>query len=122
MPPRRAGRRCRALGVPVVEIPGTAGSLKLHPLHTPVALAELSRAAAAVHRVVAAAQPEVVHANSVRAGLIGSASPRGAGTPLLVHVRDCLPPGRLSALTLATLKRRATVLIANSAYTARTLE
>jgi L-malate glycosyltransferase len=113
--------RCRELGVQVAEIPGTAGSLKLHPVHTPVAVGDMARGAQAVRRVVRAVQPDVVHANSVRAGLICAAARCRDEPPLLVHIRDCLPPGRVSRLTLAALRRHATILVANSAYTARTL-
>ena len=46
------------------------------------------------------ARADLVHANSIRAGLVATA--RAAGRrPTVVHVRDCLPPGRVSTLIAA---------------------
>ncbi|HXR31570.1 MAG TPA: glycosyltransferase family 4 protein [Solirubrobacterales bacterium] len=108
--------RSRGLGIDVVSIHGTDGSLRLHPLRTPRALLEMSYAAAQVRRSARAVRADLVHANSIRAGLIATA----AGRPTVVHVRDCLPRGPVSTLTLRTIAR-ADALIANSAYTRSTL-
>jgi glycosyltransferase involved in cell wall biosynthesis len=106
------------LELPTTRINGTAGSLRLHPLHTPQALAELSLAAAQVHRAARRHRAELVHANSIRAGIVlGLARLRPAAT--VVHVRDCLPPGRLSTATTRLLAATATTVLANSHYTAR---
>jgi len=107
----------RALGVPAREIKGTAGSLRLHPLHTPRAMAEMALAAAQVRRAATRHRADVVHANSIRAGIVlALARPRAARR--VVHVRDCLPPGPVSTATLRALAAGATTVIANSAYTA----
>lgn len=111
--------RLDALSVPWHEIPATDGSLRLHPLHTPRAVGELVRAGAAVGGLARRVGAEVVHANSIRAGLAALAAPaRGAPRPL-VHVHDCLPPGPVSSLTRAAIGRRAGVVLANSRHTAR---
>jgi glycosyltransferase involved in cell wall biosynthesis len=103
------------LGVARAEIRGTAGSLRLHPLHTPRALAEMGHAAVQVNRL-ARGGVELVHANSIRAGIVvGLARPRGPG---VVHVRDCLPPGTVTSATMRLIAATATSVIANSAYTA----
>jgi glycosyltransferase involved in cell wall biosynthesis len=61
---------------------------------------------------------DLVHANSIRAGLVASlATHLGAPRPV-VHVRDILPARRLTRTTFAALARGAEVLVANSAYTA----
>jgi glycosyltransferase involved in cell wall biosynthesis len=119
-------QRAEALGVQCTSIVGTAGSLRLHLLHTPRALAEMTAAAAQVARAVAREQPDIVHANSIRAGVVlglarssplpGLRLPRSL--PSVVHVRDCLPPGRASAATLRLIAATASTVIANSAYTA----
>jgi glycosyltransferase involved in cell wall biosynthesis len=106
----------RELGVPVTPIRGTAGSLRLHPLHTPVALAELAAAAGQVRRAARRHAAALVHANSIRAGLELSLA-RVAGARI-VHVRDCLPAGVASSLTMRTVAAGASALIANSRYTA----
>ena len=89
-PPGRLGEEAAALGIPVESIPGTAGSLRLHPLHTPRAMVEMAAAGRATQRIVRTNGVELLHANSVRAGLIlGAARTR---RPSVVHVRDVLPP------------------------------
>jgi glycosyltransferase involved in cell wall biosynthesis len=108
-----------AAGVSVRRVPGTAGSLKLHPLHTPRALAEMSAAAVATARLARTLGADLVHANSIRAGLIAVAAEGLGGPPVVVHVRDELPPGRTTALVRHTLMGRAASVIAVSRHTAR---
>lgn len=117
--------RASALGVPCTTIAGTAGSLRLHPLHTPLALAQMSLAALQVARAAKRDGAELVHANSIRAGIVlglarrlppGLALPRATAT--VVHVRDVLPPGGASAASLRLIAATATVVVANSEHTA----
>jgi glycosyltransferase involved in cell wall biosynthesis len=104
-------------GIATTPLTGTAGSLRLHPLHTPRALAEMTLTARQVRRAVTTAGSQLVHANSIRAGIVlGLARPRD--TPTVVHVRDCLPPGRVSDATLRLVGATATTVVANSRYTA----
>ena len=105
----------RALAVPTTEIRGTAGSLRLHRRHTPKAVGEMSLAALQVARAARRHRADVVHANSIRAGLVlALARPAGAR---FVHVRDVLPPGSLTTATMRVIAAGATI-IANSRYTA----
>lgn len=109
------------LGIPVSPILGTAGSLRLHPLHTPRAVAEMSLAALQVRRIARRHDVDLVHANSIRAGIVlglGRLSPRAK----VVHIRDCLPPGPLTTASLRLIAATATTVVANSAYTARSVE
>jgi len=108
------------LGVPVSTITGTAGSLRVHPLHTPRALAEMSAAAVQVRRAARRHLSELVHANSIRAGIV-LALARPPAEATVVHVRDCLPPGQLSTATLRLIGATATLVVANSQYTARSV-
>jgi glycosyltransferase involved in cell wall biosynthesis len=108
-----------ALGVPVTPIVGTAGSLRLHPLHTPRAVAELSLAALQLRRAAARHRAGVVHANSIRAGIVLALARPAAAR--VVHVRDCLPPGALASATMRLIASTATTVIANSHYTARSV-
>jgi L-malate glycosyltransferase len=110
----------RELGLPVTAITGTAGSLKLHPVHTSRALVEMGLAAAQVRRGADHHRAEVVHANSIRAGIVlALAGPRRSAA--VVHVRDCLPPSPAATVTLRLIVARATTVIANSRYTARSV-
>jgi L-malate glycosyltransferase len=124
-PPGDLQQRAEALGVPTARIAGTAGSLRLHPLHTPLALAQMSLAALQLARAARAHRSQVVHANSIRAGIVlGLARRMPAGlrlareTATVVHVRDVLPPGGASAASLRLIAATATVIAANSEHTA----
>jgi L-malate glycosyltransferase len=115
-PPGALRRRVEELGVPAVTITGTDGSLRLHPSRTPRALAEMGQAAVQVRRAAARFEADVVHANSIRAGLIAVGAAKLERRPTVVHVRDCLPPGRVAEVTMRTLGR-ADAVLANSAHT-----
>lgn len=115
-PPGALRERVDALGVPAFAITGTDGSLRLHPARTPRALAEMGQAAVQLNRAARRFDAGLVHANSIRAGLIAVAAARLERRPTVVHVRDCLPPGRVAELTMRTLGR-ADAVLANSDYT-----
>lgn len=115
-PPGELAERLRGAGVEVLPIRGTDGSMRLHPLRTPQALAEMASAGLGARRAAAEFEADLVHANSIRSGLISLAPAPQRRPPTVVHVRDCLPPGRSSALVLGALER-AEALIANSAHT-----
>src|SRR5437588_2128693 len=51
------------LGIPVTPMTDTAGSLRLHPAHTPRAVVEMSAAALQVRRAGRRHRADVVHAN-----------------------------------------------------------
>jgi glycosyltransferase involved in cell wall biosynthesis len=110
-------RAVRGLGLPVEPVPGTDASFRMHPAHTSRALLELWRSSRAVRSLVRARRPDVVHANTTRAGLIALRARRG-GPPLLVHVRDWVPEGRVPELTLRALGRGADLVLANSRWIA----
>jgi glycosyltransferase involved in cell wall biosynthesis len=112
--------RVRALGIDVQPICGTDGSLRLHPTRTPRAIFDIARAGRQVRKAAEGANADVVHANSIRAGIIATGGGVSRGRPTVVHVRDCLPPGRLSAVSLRAISR-ADALVANSNYTAAAL-
>jgi glycosyltransferase involved in cell wall biosynthesis len=118
-PDGRLADEAQRLGIPTVTIPGTAGSLRLHPLHTPRALGEMAATAAAVRRASDRFDATLIHANSIRAGMVLGLTHAPAAT--VVHVRDCLPPGRLSTASLRFISSTATTIVANSEYTARSV-
>jgi L-malate glycosyltransferase len=108
----------RSRGIELHPIPAIDGSLKLHPLRTGRAMADMARAAVLVRRAASAVEADLVHANSIRSGLIGGLASRLGGPPTITHVRDCLPAGRLSNLTRRLVCSTSTVILANSGYTA----
>jgi L-malate glycosyltransferase len=107
----------RTIGIPVRAIPGTAGSLRPHPLHTPRTVAELAHAAWSVRRIARCERVDLVHANSIRAGIVAVAAARLGAPPAVVHLRDVLPDGPLTRLTQTTIARGASAIIGNSAHT-----
>ena len=119
-PSGRLAEEVQRLGLPIVRIPGTAGSLRLHPVHTPVALSEMAAAAGFVHQAARRHRADLIHANSIRAGIVlGLARP---AAPSVVHIRDCLPPGPLTSATMRLIAATATTVLANSQYTAGFVE
>ncbi|HEX4483611.1 MAG TPA: glycosyltransferase family 4 protein [Solirubrobacteraceae bacterium] len=116
-PPGALVQLAAARGIATTPILGTAGSLRLHPLHTPRALLEMAIAALQVRRAASRHRAEIVHANSIRAGIVLALACMRRRVRI-VHVRDCLPPGRLSTATLRLIAASATTVIANSRYTA----
>jgi glycosyltransferase involved in cell wall biosynthesis len=108
----------RKLGVPVARVPGAEGSLKLHPWHTTRGVIDIGRSGWAVRRLATTLEADLVHANSIRAGLAAVLAASVGGPPAIVHVHDCLPPGRLSSIALKEIGNRAAVVIPNSHHTA----
>jgi glycosyltransferase involved in cell wall biosynthesis len=103
--------------VPVAPISGTAGSLRLHPVRTVGALLEMAAAARGVAAVARRCRPDVVHANSLRAGVIAVAAvPKHR---VLVQAHDRLPRSGPSSLVERGLARRAAGVLAVSRYVAQ---
>src|SRR5438132_11557891 len=117
-PPGPLAEALRARGVTFVAVPAMHGSFALHPLRTPRAVLDVVRAGVALRRAAARVHPDVVHANSVRAGLAALVATRLGGPPAVVHVRDVLPDGKTSLAIRRLIGRGASAVIANSAYTA----
>jgi glycosyltransferase involved in cell wall biosynthesis len=109
----------RAVGVAQRTIVGTQASFRLHPVHTGRGLVEIGRSAVQVRRLVAAAGPDLVHANTTRASLLALLARDRSGPPVIAHIRDWVPEGRFSRFVLGVIARRADALLANSAYIAR---
>lgn len=107
----------RSRGIPFHPLPGTDGSLKLHPTHTPRTLLELGGASRAVRALSRAHDIDLVHANSIRASLVAAGSSAVGGPPAVAHVRDCLPDSVVSRAVSRLIRRGSARVVANSAYT-----
>jgi len=110
------------LGVPVVRLRGTHGGFKLHPLHTSRAIGELVLDGLALRRAARACGAQLVHANSTRAALAAALTLRRADAALVVHLHDVLGDDPLARLVRAVIRRRARLVLANSACAARALD
>jgi glycosyltransferase involved in cell wall biosynthesis len=107
--------------VPVRPLRGTDASFRLHPLHTPRALAELATAAWSTARIARSEGAQLVHANTTRAGLIALGARRLGGPPVLVHIRDWVPAGRPARVVMSLIRRQAAAVVANSRFAAEQL-
>lgn len=103
----------RAAGLRVLDLHGTEGSFKLHPVHTPRLIVDLARMAWRVRRL--ARGFDVVHANSIRAGLVCALvrAPRR-----IVHLRDALPGGPLGRVVRMAISAIADEIVAISRFVA----
>jgi glycosyltransferase involved in cell wall biosynthesis len=121
-PPGPLADRVRALGLPVHRIPGSSASFRLHPLHTAKAMAEIGAAAIAVRGLAQRYGATVLHANSVRAGLVTGLAGTARGPASVVHVRDALPAGATAMRVRLALSSRSDALIAISRYVQKRVE
>jgi L-malate glycosyltransferase len=108
----------RALEVPVQRIPEISATLRMHPVRTPLAVVEIGRAALQVARSARRLDAELIHANSIRAGIAATLASRMTGVPAVVHVRDSFPPGRVTDRVRRLIGQGARTIIANSRSTA----
>lgn len=113
--------RARELGAPHVPLRGTAGSLRIHPLHTPRAVAELAALGVGTRRAAHLHHADLVHAVSMRAGIAAAVSRRLGGPPCMVFQHDVAPEGRMGPLIRALVDPAVTRLAGCSAHVARTL-
>ncbi|MFL5906685.1 MAG: glycosyltransferase family 4 protein [Solirubrobacterales bacterium] len=117
-PPGPFRRQVEELGIPTTEVRGMEAGLRMHPVHAARAAGQLVSSALEVRRFCARERIELVHANSIRAGLIAAMARRLGAPPALVTIHDCLPPGRSAALISRVIRRQSAVVVANSRYTA----
>jgi glycosyltransferase involved in cell wall biosynthesis len=113
-PPGELSEAARGLGVPTTPIAGTLASFRLHPVHTSRGLYEIGRSALQVRAAVGRLRPDLVHANTTRASLLAVLARRREGPPIVAHIRDWAPDGRLPRLVDGIVGRRADAVVANS--------
>lgn len=105
-------------GIQHLPIRATAGSLKLHPIHTSRALYEFAAIARELRRAAHHVGADLMHSNTLQAGIAGGLARRAGVKPLVVHVRDCLPQSRAGRAVRGWIGSTADELIAISRYTA----
>jgi glycosyltransferase involved in cell wall biosynthesis len=97
---------------------GTTGSLRLHPWHTSVAVSEIALSGVQVARVARRTGASVLHANSLRAGLVTGIACHVHRRGLVTHVRDCLPDSTTTRLIRRRVAVEADQVVAISEYVA----
>jgi glycosyltransferase involved in cell wall biosynthesis len=119
-PAGRLPDRLDAAGIERLPLPDVDLSLRLHPVQTVRGVAEVAAAGVALRRAAKRYGADLVHANSVRAGLIGAAADRLGLPPLVVQVHDDLPLTRTGRATRSAIARTAAGIVAVSDHTAQT--
>jgi glycosyltransferase involved in cell wall biosynthesis len=108
------------LGVRMITIESLAARFTLNPLHLLRYVSSFVRQMRAARLAVKAERPDLVHANSIRAGLVMSASTFGIDVPIIWHAHDLLPRHPLSsAIRLFAFAHRRTKIVAVSNAVAR---
>jgi len=110
--------RAQSMGLPVVNIESFEAGFTRNPLFFLAYGVNLLRIGKKFASIVKEIKADLIDANSVRAGLVASVSTLFHRTPILVHVRDCVPRNKIGILTRRIIARRASKIVANSSYVA----
>ena len=120
-PPGPLADAAIALGALHIPLRGTAGSLRLHPRDTTIAVAELGAMGVQLRRATAKHGVHLIHAVSMRAGIVGAISRRLGGPPFLVYQHDVAAPGRVGQAIRALVDPVASRLLGCSQHIIDTL-
>jgi glycosyltransferase involved in cell wall biosynthesis len=103
--------RLAALGIAhIAWTPGGLGFAR-RPREAVAAAGTVVTGAAGLRRIVRRVRPALLHANSIRTGLLAGAATLGLPVPLVVHARDHLPPGGVSQAVRRVLHLRAALIL-----------
>lgn len=107
-------------GVTGMELPAVQARFTWRPDKLWKAVTSLTRSVFALRRTLSHVDPEIVHANSVRAGVVASLASIGRGSKVIWHVHDNLPKHPLSTvIRVATFLLRPDRVITVSRATAK---
>jgi glycosyltransferase involved in cell wall biosynthesis len=106
----------QGLGVTAISFRGTTGSLRLHPTDSLRVLRDIGRSARRLISISRALDADVIHANSLRAGLIAACT-GPMRPPMVLHVHDALPHGLSANAVRLLLRRAAAAVVTISNYT-----
>jgi glycosyltransferase involved in cell wall biosynthesis len=118
IPPGPLAELAESMGMAPRRIHPAVVSFRLDPIETPRGLAEMLLSGRDVWRVARRVKPDVLHANSVRAGLISMPAAKALRRPLVVHVRDSLPTSALARAVRRVLSAGADRLVCVSRHVA----
>lgn len=117
-PPGDLADRAEAMGLAVYPLPELRASLRVTPRNLPTMGWRTLRGVIAVRKAARRAKATVIHANSTRASLLAGYAHSLGGPPVVAHIRDALPCGRLSLRLNRAVRRRAQHIVALSNYVA----
>ena len=116
-PNGRVAATMDAAGIPRLTLPATDVSLRPHLVRTPAGVAQIGRAGLALRIAAARHDADVIHANSLRAGLTGAVAAQLRCPPIVVQVHEHLPHSLLANATRIAVARTATAVVGVTAYT-----
>lgn len=113
---------CEEIGVEVHQIKAVDARFTLRPDRLVGYAASILNTSIELRRLVQQLQPDLIHANSVRAGLVADLATSGIDVPLIWHVHDILPRHPFtSAIRLLARRSKWTRMIACSRAAARSI-
>src|SRR5690242_17584694 len=74
-------------GIHRFDLPAVDLSLRLHPVQTPRGMLQIAAAGWALARVAQRHRADVIHANTIRTGLLAAAAPRSR-VPIVVRAHE----------------------------------
>jgi glycosyltransferase involved in cell wall biosynthesis len=113
-------RHAEALDVPSLQAPPLHARFTWRPNRLLRYAASLWRTISAMRNAIGKLDPDLVHANSLRAGVVATLATIGTGRPVIWHVHDILPKHPLStAIRLIAYRSKRTRIVAVSYFAAR---
>jgi glycosyltransferase involved in cell wall biosynthesis len=114
----RLAREVEQAGLRRLSLPPVDASLRLHPVRTPVGMRQLGSGGAALASAARAFEPDVVHANTPRVGIMAGLGLRGDSPPFVVRAHEHLPLSRVGKAIRTLIVRTASSVAAVSDFTA----
>lgn len=105
-------------GIDRFTLPPVAVSMRLHPVETPVGIAALARGGLALASAARRSSADIIHANTLRVGLMATVAARVGAPPVVVQTHDRLVPSALGRAVRAMVLSTAREVVAVSDYTA----
>jgi glycosyltransferase involved in cell wall biosynthesis len=102
-----------------ISVPAFEANLRLDPVQTPINLLRLAAGSVALSLAARRFGADVVHANTPRAGLMGSLARRLGGPPLVVRAHEALPDSTIGLEVRRVLARSAGAVLTVSQDIAR---
>ncbi len=109
-----------AAHIPRLALPEVDVSMRLHPVATPRGLAKMSSGGLALARAASRFRADVIHANTMRVGLMASVAVRAGAPPVVLHTHDRLVLSPMGRTIRAVVLKSVSEVIAVSDFTART--
>jgi glycosyltransferase involved in cell wall biosynthesis len=116
-PPGELADALEHRGIQVVRFRGTTVSFRFTVKSLARGAVDFLSSAWAIRRASREADAALLHANSIRAGLLACCARVIGGPAVVVHVHDVLPSGPTSRLVRSILMRKAAALVAVSEFT-----